>query len=178
MHHSFSVHSSVDGHLACFHVLATVNSAAMNTGVHVSILALVFEGYMPNSGIARSYRGFSPNCFLRNHHTIFPSGCINLHSHQRCRRVPFSPHSPAVIICRPFWWQPSWLVRNDTLLWFPSPGDLPNPGIEPASPALEADALTSEPPGKPNNEWCWAFSHVFISHLCLLWGKKKKKKFV
>ena len=32
---------------------------------------------------------------------------------------------------------------------FPSPGDLPNPGIEPGSPALQADALTSEPPGKP-----------------------------
>ena len=32
---------------------------------------------------------------------------------------------------------------------FPSPGDLPNPGIEPRCPALEADALTSEPPGKP-----------------------------
>ena len=30
---------------------------------------------------------------------------------------------------------------------FPSPGDLPDPGIEPGSPALEADALTSEPPG-------------------------------
>ena len=33
---------------------------------------------------------------------------------------------------------------------FPSPGDLPDPGIEPGSPALESDALTSEPPGKPN----------------------------
>ena len=33
---------------------------------------------------------------------------------------------------------------------FPSPGDLPDPGIEPGSPALEADALTSEPPGTPN----------------------------
>ena len=32
---------------------------------------------------------------------------------------------------------------------FPSPGDLPNPGIEPRSPALQADALPSEPPGKP-----------------------------
>ena len=32
---------------------------------------------------------------------------------------------------------------------FPSPGDLPNPGIKPRSPALRADALTSEPPGKP-----------------------------
>ena len=33
---------------------------------------------------------------------------------------------------------------------FPSPGDFPNPGIKPRSPALQADALTSEPPGKPN----------------------------
>ena len=32
---------------------------------------------------------------------------------------------------------------------FPSPGDLPNPGIEPGSPTLQADALLSEPPGKP-----------------------------
>ena len=31
----------------------------------------------------------------------------------------------------------------------PSPGDLPDPGIEPGSPALQADALSSEPPGKP-----------------------------
>ena len=42
---------------------------------------------------------------------------------------------------------------------FPSPGDLPNPGIEPGSPALQADALPSEPPGKPlhtqktNSKW-------------------------
>ena len=35
---------------------------------------------------------------------------------------------------------------------FPSPGDLPNPGIEPKSPALQADALPSEPPGKPHKE--------------------------
>ena len=35
---------------------------------------------------------------------------------------------------------------------FPSPGDLPNPGIEPWSPALQADALPSEPPGKPSQE--------------------------
>ena len=36
---------------------------------------------------------------------------------------------------------------------FPSPGDLPDPGIEPGSPALQADALTSEPPGKPVNKY-------------------------
>ena len=39
---------------------------------------------------------------------------------------------------------------------FPSPGDLPDPGIEPRSPALQADALTSEPPGKPNTEYTTA----------------------
>ena len=32
---------------------------------------------------------------------------------------------------------------------FPSPGDLPNPGIKPRSPALQADSLPAEPPGKP-----------------------------
>ena len=37
---------------------------------------------------------------------------------------------------------------------FPSPGDLPDPGIKPRSPALQADALTSEPPGKPQNQPC------------------------
>ena len=35
---------------------------------------------------------------------------------------------------------------------FPSPGDLPDPGIEPRSPALQTDALPSEPPGKPTEE--------------------------
>ena len=36
---------------------------------------------------------------------------------------------------------------------FPSPGDLPNPGIEPGSPTLQADTLTSEPPGKPQRHY-------------------------
>ena len=40
---------------------------------------------------------------------------------------------------------------------FPSPGDLPDPGIEPGSPALEADALTSEPPGKLRKKWLYYF---------------------
>ena len=52
-----------NGHLGCFRVLATVNSAAMNIGVHVSFSILVSSGYRPRSGIAGSHGGFIPSFF-------------------------------------------------------------------------------------------------------------------
>ena len=55
MHHIFFIHSCVDGHLGCFRILAIVNSAAVNIGVHVYFRIMVFSGYMPRSGIAGSY---------------------------------------------------------------------------------------------------------------------------
>ena len=91
MYHNFFIHSSVNGNLGCFHVLAIVNSAAMNNGIHVSFSILVSSGYMPRNGIAGSYGGFIPS-FLRNFYIVFHSGCINLHFHQQSKSIPFSPH--------------------------------------------------------------------------------------
>ena len=101
MYHNLFIHSTLNGHLGCFHVLAIVHSAAMNDGIHVSFSVLISSGYMPRSGIAGLYGGFIPS-FLRNLHTVFHSGCIDLHSHQQCRAFPFLHPSPTFIVCRLF----------------------------------------------------------------------------
>ena len=93
MYHNFFIHSSVNGHLGCFHVLTVVNSAAVNSGVHVSLSIIFSLGYTPSSGILGSYSFIPSFFFLRNFHTVLHSGYMNLHFHQQCKRVPFSPHS-------------------------------------------------------------------------------------
>ena len=55
MYHSFLIHSSADGHLGYFNVLAIINSAAMNIGVHVSLSLLVSSVCMPSSVVRNNY---------------------------------------------------------------------------------------------------------------------------
>ena len=88
----FFIHSFIDGHLDCFHVLAVLNSTTMNIKVYISFQIIVFSSYMPSCGIAGSWDSSIFHFWGRNLRSVFYSCCPSLHSHQQHRRVPFYPH--------------------------------------------------------------------------------------
>ena len=96
---------SVDNNLGCFHVLAIVNSATVNTGVNVSfwVSILVSFRWIPRGRIAISY---SSSIFIlgETFYIVFHSVGTNFHFHLQCSRLPFSISSPTFFM--------SWVFDN------------------------------------------------------------------
>jgi hypothetical protein len=92
MYHIFCIHSSIEGHLGSFQLLAIINKAAMNIVEHVSLLQVgISSCYMSRRGIAGSLCS-TMSIFPGNNQTDFQNGCTSLQSYQQWRSVPLSLH--------------------------------------------------------------------------------------
>ena len=117
MYHFIFIHSSVNGHLGCFCVLAIANSAAVNIGVHISFQISIFSREMPRNGIAGlygnsifSFQGTSTLFSIVASPTYIPTNGAG--------GLPFLLALSSIYYLWSFWWWPFWLVWGDTSLWF------------------------------------------------------------
>ena len=144
MSHNYFIHSSTDGHLGCFHILAIVNNAKMNIGVPIFfwISVLGYFGYIPKTGI------FGPKadtCLIFWGISILLSTvaapiCIPTNS---AKDSPFTTSSPALVVC-----------------WFIDDGH---------SDRCEMVSHCGFNLHFSDDEWCWASLHMSVDHLFVLW---------